>query len=61
MRKSKLLGWALALGVGLGLAQAPGARAEDGVTNDEIVVGAIGALTGALSFVGMPGRDGFFE
>ncbi|MGE0658490.1 MAG: ABC transporter substrate-binding protein [Reyranellaceae bacterium] len=58
MRKSRLLGWALALGVGLGLAQAPNARAEDGVTKDEIVVGAIGALTGALSFVGMPGRDG---
>ncbi len=58
MRKSRLLGWALALGVGLGLAQTPNARAEDGVTNDEIVVGAIGALTGALSFVGMPGRDG---
>jgi len=58
MRKSRLLGWALALGVGLGLAQAPNARAEDGVTDSEIVVGAIGALTGALSFVGMPGRDG---
>jgi branched-chain amino acid transport system substrate-binding protein len=58
MRKSRLLGWALALGVGLGLAQAPNARAEDGVTDKEIVVGAIGALTGALSFVGMPGRDG---
>lgn len=58
MRKSRLLGWALALGVGLGLAQVPNARAEDGVTDKEIVVGAIGALTGALSFVGMPGRDG---
>jgi len=58
MRKSRLLGWALALGVGLGLAQAPNARAEDGVNDQEIVVGAIGALTGALSFVGMPGRDG---
>ena len=52
MRKSRLLGWALALSVGLGLTQAPNARAEDGVTEDEIVVGAIGALTGALSFVG---------
>ncbi len=37
---------------------APGAHAEDGVTNDEIVVGAIGALTGPLAFVGAPGRDG---
>lgn len=58
MQKSRLLGWALALGVGLGLAQTPNARAEDGVNDQEIVVGAIGALTGALSFVGMPGRDG---
>jgi branched-chain amino acid transport system substrate-binding protein len=58
MRKSKIVGWTLALGLGLGLAQAPQARAEDGVSDSEITVGAIGALTGPLSFVGMPGRDG---
>ena len=40
MRKSKIIGWALALGVGMGLAQAPQARAEDGVTDNEILVGA---------------------
>jgi branched-chain amino acid transport system substrate-binding protein len=40
------------------LAFTPNARAEDGVTDNEIVVGAIGALTGPLAFVGAPGRDG---
>jgi branched-chain amino acid transport system substrate-binding protein len=39
-------------------AAAPDASAEDGVTANEIVVGAIGALTGPLAFVGAPGRDG---
>lgn len=33
------------------------ARAEDGVTPSEIVIGAIGALTGPLAFIGTPGRD----
>jgi branched-chain amino acid transport system substrate-binding protein len=36
---------------------APAARAEDGVTSSEIVIGAIGALTGPLAFIGAPGRD----
>ncbi len=31
---------------------------EAGITSSEIVVGAIGALTGPLAFVGVPGRDG---
>jgi branched-chain amino acid transport system substrate-binding protein len=30
---------------------------EDGVTSSEIVIGAIGALTGPLAFIGTPGRD----
>ncbi len=33
------------------------ARAEDGVSSSEITIGAIGALTGPLSFIGTPGRD----
>jgi branched-chain amino acid transport system substrate-binding protein len=33
------------------------AWAEDGVTSSEIVVGAIGALTGPTAFIGAPGRD----
>jgi branched-chain amino acid transport system substrate-binding protein len=33
-------------------------HAEDGVQQGEILVGAIGALTGPLAFVGAPGRDG---
>jgi branched-chain amino acid transport system substrate-binding protein len=34
------------------------ARAQaDGVTSSEITVGAIGALTGPLAFIGAPGRD----
>jgi branched-chain amino acid transport system substrate-binding protein len=31
---------------------------ERGITPTEIVIGAIGALTGPLSFIGTPGRDG---
>jgi len=46
----------------LGVAFIPGALStaradEDGVTSSEIVVGAIGALTGPLAFIGTPGRD----
>ncbi len=33
------------------------AAAENGITPTEISVGAIGALTGPLSFIGTPGRD----
>jgi len=34
------------------------ARAEDGVTDNEILIGALGPLTGATAFVGGPARDG---
>jgi len=35
------------------------AQASDqGVTDDEITIGALGALTGATAFIGGPGRDG---
>ena len=47
--------------VGLALAaKAPGAAnaQEPGVTPTEILIGAIGALTGPLAFIGTPGRDG---
>lgn len=52
----------LAAALLLGLAFFPGALStaradEDGVTSSEIVVGAIGALTGPLAFIGTPGRD----
>lgn len=40
-----------------GAISASSARAEDGITSSDIVVGAIGALTGPLAFIGAPGRD----
>lgn len=40
-----------------GAGQFSPAHAEDGVTSSEIVIGAIGALTGPLAFIGTPGRD----
>jgi branched-chain amino acid transport system substrate-binding protein len=46
---------------GLGLAaNAPSAAEaqEPGITPTEILIGAIGALTGPLAFIGTPGRDG---
>jgi branched-chain amino acid transport system substrate-binding protein len=47
----------LAAGVGL-LACVLAARAqENGITPSEISIGAIGALTGPLAFIGTPGRD----
>lgn len=43
----------------LSVAASGSARAQSaGITPSEIVVGAIGALTGPLAFVGVPGRDG---
>jgi branched-chain amino acid transport system substrate-binding protein len=40
------------------LAGMPSAKAEEaGLTPSEINIGAIGALTGALAFIGAPGRD----
>ena len=48
---------ALAAGIGL-LTLAFGAPAqENGITPSEISIGAIGALTGPLAFIGTPGRD----
>jgi branched-chain amino acid transport system substrate-binding protein len=46
--------------VGAGLAaNAPFARGQEaGVNATEITVGAIGALTGPIAFIGTPGRDG---
>jgi branched-chain amino acid transport system substrate-binding protein len=49
---------AAAFGVGLFAAPLSMAWAEeDGVTPSEVVVGAIGALTGPLAFIGAPARD----
>lgn len=61
MRPSKLMKHCLSAlvtgAVGLGTVALPGARAEDGVSSSEIVVGAIGALSGPIAFIGAPGRD----
>ena len=35
-----------------------GARAEDGVTNDTILIGGYGPITGPAAFIGLGGRDG---
>jgi len=40
------------------LAQVSAARAEDGVTNDTILIGAYGPITGPAAYVGLGGRDG---
>jgi branched-chain amino acid transport system substrate-binding protein len=60
MRRSMMNRWSAAVAavtLCFGGLTSPGARAEDGVTPSEIVVGAIGALTGPLAFIGAPGRD----
>jgi branched-chain amino acid transport system substrate-binding protein len=57
VRKTRIAAIALLAMVGA-LGAAPNASAENGVNDNEIVVGAIGALTGPLAFVGAPGRDG---
>ena len=41
-----------------GVFAAPGLHAQQGVTANEIVIGALGPLTGAFAFIGAPGRDG---
>jgi branched-chain amino acid transport system substrate-binding protein len=49
-----------AVSVGLGLVAglpSPARAQENGVTASEISVGALGALTGPLAFIGTPGRD----
>ncbi len=49
---------AVFVGVGLIAALPAPARAqENGVSPSEISIGAIGALTGPLAFIGTPGRD----
>jgi branched-chain amino acid transport system substrate-binding protein len=47
----------LALGLAANVPSAAGAE-EPGITPTEILIGAIGALTGPLAFIGTPGRDG---
>lgn len=49
--------WLGALALGAMMAAAP-AWAEPGVTDNEILIGALGPLTGATAFVGGPARDG---
>jgi branched-chain amino acid transport system substrate-binding protein len=49
---------AMAFGIGFLAGPVTAAYAEEnGVTASEITVGAIGALTGPLAFIGAPGRD----
>ena len=47
----------LALGAAMHLPRAATAQ-DQGVTSTEIMIGAIGALTGPTAFIGTPGRDG---
>jgi branched-chain amino acid transport system substrate-binding protein len=50
---------AACLMLGVVLASRPDvARAEDGVTNDTILIGAYGPITGPAAYVGLGGRDG---
>jgi len=46
-----------ALGL-VSLAGSPAGAQERGITASEILIGAIGALTGPVAFIGTPGRDG---
>jgi branched-chain amino acid transport system substrate-binding protein len=48
---------AAALGIGIGLLAGAARAQENGITASEISIGAIGALTGPLAFIGTPGRD----
>jgi branched-chain amino acid transport system substrate-binding protein len=61
MRRSNLvrhcLTAAFAVAFGAGALSVSIARAEDGVSSSDITIGAIGALTGPLAFIGAPGRD----
>ncbi len=52
------IGLALATLAGLGLLPRGAEANSQGVSKDEIVIGALGALTGATAFIGAPGRDG---
>ncbi len=42
----------------LSLMGAGGASAQQGVTDDTVLIGALGPLTGGTAFIGAPGRDG---
>ncbi len=63
MRNNRFLGGigslaAIAIGFGAFAASLSPSRAqENGVSATEILIGAIGALTGPISFIGTPGRD----
>src|SRR5262249_45243882 len=49
----------IAAAVGMWLALClSGAQAEDGVTNDTILLGSYGPITGPAAFIGLGGRDG---
>ena len=55
------LGWAAGAALSVGLVGGTGSLAlaeSQGVTDNEITIGALGALTGATAFIGGPGRDG---
>jgi branched-chain amino acid transport system substrate-binding protein len=47
-----------ALVAGAALVVAPALHAQQGITQGEVVVGALGPLTGPFAFIGAPGRDG---
>jgi branched-chain amino acid transport system substrate-binding protein len=53
---SRVLAAALA-GIGLMACVSPAGAQQNGITPSEISIGAIGALTGPLAFIGAPGRD----
>ncbi len=59
-RRTVLQGMSFAISAGaLGmLPRAAAADSRQGVTDKEILIGGIGALTGPLAFIGGPGRDG---
>ena len=56
VRGSRVLAAALA-GIGLMACVSPAGAQQNGITPSEISIGAIGALTGPLAFIGAPGRD----
>ena len=58
LRRCTDLAAVIALGIGLVTTPLSTARAqENGISATEISIGAIGALTGPLAFIGTPGRD----
>ncbi len=57
MRSAIIAGAALAAALGLAVPTGA-ARAEPGVSDKEITIGAYGPLTGAAAYIGLGGRDG---